>query len=165
VGHALRLNVNSFSLNAIFEYQHHHRPFPGAPPTPADPPDQPNALPGAPDNTEGRGFIGATEIIYVLFPWLAPGIRAEYTLLNGGLRDGKWGRGSLLRVLPGVAVLLRPNMRLYLVGDIEHAYRLPPVSALYSSSWANAGGIVTPNAGSSSKTEVEQITATLAWAL
>ena len=127
---------------------------------PASPPDQPSQLPGVPDNNKGRGIIGAAEMVYVLFPWLVPGVRAEYTLL-----DSSWGKGSFLRILPGATVLLRPNIRVYLVGDIEHAYKLPPASPSYTNTWGAAGGSVVPAAGSGSKTEVEQISATLAWAL
>jgi hypothetical protein len=159
VGHALRLNIGSFSLNGIFQYQVHHRPYPGTLPTAANGTDLTNTLPGVPDNNKGRGFIGSTELAYVLFPWLVPAVRAEYTLL-----ESAWGKGSLLRILPGATLLIRPNMRIYVVGDIEHAYRLPPTSPSSASWWTFAGGNVIPNAGSS-KTEVEQISATFAWAL
>jgi len=159
VGHALRVNLGSFSLNGIFQYQVHHRPYPGTPPTAANGTVLTNTLPGVPDNNKGRGFIGSTEMAYVLFPWLVPAVRAEYTLL-----ESAWGKGSLLRVLPGATLLIRPNMRVYIVGDIEHAYKLPPASPSSASWWTLAGGNVIPNAGSS-KTEVEQISAIFAWAL
>ena len=65
---------------------------------------------------------------------------------------------SLLRVIPGIAMLVRPNIKAVLTGDIERAYGLPPVG-----SWTPAGGFaVAPGAGQSSKFEAEQINATVA---
>ena len=159
VGHALRLNLESFAISGLFEYQVHHRPYPGTPPTAANGTDIINPLPGVPDNRKGRGIIGASEISYVLFPWLIPAVRAEYTLL-----DSDWGKGSFLRVLPGVSLLFRPNIRIYVVGDIEHAYKLPPEAPGITNDWTAANGSVMPSPGSS-KTEVEQVSANLSWAL
>jgi hypothetical protein len=159
VGHAARLNLGSMILSGMFQYQAHRRPYPGTFPTPANPPDQPNALPGIPDNRRAHGIIGSGELAYVLFPWLIPAVRAEYTLLKSD-----WGKGSLLRVLPGVNVLLRPNMRLYIVGDIEHAYKVPPASPISATSWAQANGNVVPSPVTASKTEVERISAVFNWA-
>ena len=160
VGHALRLNINSFSLNAIAQYQVHHRPYPGTAPMSANGTFIANTLPGAPDNSKGRGFVGSTELAYVLFPWLVPGVRAEFTLL-----ESNWGRGSFLRILPGATLLLRPNIRIYIVGDVEYAHKLPPASPGSSSWWALAGGNISPAPGQNNKTEVEQISATFSWAL
>ena len=90
VGHAARLNIESLILSGMFQYQVHHRPYPGTAPIPANPPAQPNALPGAPDNRKGHGYIGSAELAYVIYPWLIPAVRAEYTLLGSD-----WGKGSL----------------------------------------------------------------------
>jgi hypothetical protein len=158
-GHALRVHVGSLMLNGVFQYQLHHRPLPGSLPIPASP-DQPNSLPGAPDNSRGHGIIGSSELAYVLFPWLVPAVRAEYTWLSS-----KWGKGSFTRIIPGVSVVLRPNIRLYVFGDIEHAYKLPPTSPNYTGSWASAGGYLAPDLGSKSKTQFEQVGAAIAWAL
>ncbi len=159
VGHAARLNIESLVLSGMFQYQVHHRPYLGTGPIAANPPVQPNALPGAPDNRKGHGYIGSAELAYVVFPWLIPAVRAEYTLLGSD-----WGKGSLLRILPGATVLLRPNIRIYVVGDIEHAYKLPPAAPSNASWWTLAGGSILPQPGSS-KTEVEQISAVVSWAL
>ena len=159
LGHALRLHVKSFALNGIFQYQLHHRPYPGTPPTAANPPDLPNSLPGVPDNRKGRGFVAAGEMSYVVFPWLVPAVRAEFTLL-----DSDWGRAPFLRILPGASVLLRPNMRLYLYGDVEYAKGLPPSSPQYPGTWGSASGFIEPHTGKR-KTEVEQIYAAFSWAL
>ena len=159
VGHAARLNLESLIISGIFQYQVHHRPYPGTAPTPANPPVQPNALPGVPDNTKGHGYIGSGEIAYVVYPWLIPAIRAEYTLLGSN-----YGKGSLLRILPGASFILRPNIRIYIVGDIEHADKLPPAAPQNQSYWTYAGGSISPQPGGS-KTQVEQISAVVSWAL
>jgi hypothetical protein len=159
IGHALRIHLNSLMLNGVFQYQSHHRPYPGSLPTPASLPDQPNTLPGAPDNSKGRGVVASAELAYVLFPWLVPAVRAEYTWLSS-----KWGKGSFMRIIPGVAALLRPNIRLYVFADIERAYDLPPTSPTYTGSWVSAGGNVAPESGKT-KTSFEQIGAAFAWAL
>ena len=160
VGHALRLNLGSFALSGMFEYQLHHRPYPGTAPTPANGTNIINTLPGMPDNHKGLGIIGASEVSYVVFPWLIPAVRCEYTRL-----ESYWGKSGFLRVLPGVSVLLRPNIRIYVVGDIEYAYKLPPEAPGNSNDWSYANGSVTPSSGSNSKTEVEQVSANLSWAL
>jgi len=112
----------------------HHRPYPGTPPTAANGTVLTNTLPGVPDNNKGRGFIGSTEMAYVLFPGWYRQFAPKYTLL-----ESAWGKGSLLRVLPGATLLIRPNMRVYIVGDIEHAYKLPPASPSSASWWTLAG--------------------------
>jgi hypothetical protein len=160
VGYSARLNLESLIFTGMVQYQAHRRPYPGSAPTPANPPVQPNALPGAPDNHRGHGYIGSGELAYVLFPWLIPAVRAEYTQVGS-----HWGTGSLLRILPGATVLLRPNIRIYVVGDIEHAYKLPPAAPPNPSWWTLAGGNALPATANSSKTEVEQISLVASWAL
>jgi len=160
IGHALRIQLDSLMLNGVFQYQSHHRPYPGTLPTAASWPDQPNALPGVPDNSKARGVVASGELSYVIFPWLIPAVRAEYTWLNS-----RWGKSSFVRIIPGASILLRPNMRLYVFGDIQRAYHLPPTSPNYPGSWVSAGGYVAPESGSKSKTGFEQVGAAFAWAL
>jgi len=158
VGHALRLNLQSLTLSAIVQYQKHHRPYPGT--APATPRNAPAALPGVPDNTKGRGIVASGELAYVVFPWLTPAFRAEYTRL-----DSDWGEGSLLRLLPGVSVLIRPNLRFYVVGDIQRANGLPPMQPGSFSWWTRATGSVQPNPGQTTQLQVEKISAVVSWAL
>jgi hypothetical protein len=158
VGAAARFQRNSLSLNALVVYQLHHRPYPGTGPIAANPPDQPNALPGAPDNHRGKGLIAMGELAYVVYPWLVPAVRAEYTLVRS-----YWGKGSLVRILPGVTALLRSNIRVTLVGDFERAHKLPPAAPGAATSWAAAGGNVIPRPGKDSKLEAERVDVTLAW--
>jgi hypothetical protein len=160
VGHAIHLSLESFLLNASIQYQSHYRPYAGSYPTPAAPPVRPFSIPGVPDNHKGRGVVGVAELAYVLYPWLIPAVRAEYTVL-----DSYWGRSSLLRVMPGVSVLLRPNVRCYVAGDLQRAFKLPPVAAGYPSWWSAAGGSVSPSGGEASKTSLEKIDAVISWAL
>jgi hypothetical protein len=90
------------------------------------------------------------ELDYVVYPWLVPGIRYEYTRTT--FEAGS--PASLLRVIPGVAMLVRPDIRVILTGDVERAYGLP-----FTQSWAPAGGsIVAPGPGVLSKFEAETIT-------
>ncbi len=64
------------------------------------------------------------------------------------------GRGSsdaqLLRVIPGIAMLARPNIKVVVTGDLEWGKNLPTVG-----SWAPAGGFVAPT--TDAKFEAEQI--------
>jgi len=76
-------------------------------------------------------------------------------------RDGNYA--SLARVIPGIAMLVRPNIRVVLTGDFETAYGLPPVGA-----WGPAGGQIAPSKLDASTGrlaqsafEAEQINATL----
>ena len=159
VGHVIQVNLGSLVLNGMFQYQSHHRPYPGTPPVAATA-SQPNALPGVPDARKGRGIIASGELAYIIYPWLIPAVRAEYTRVDSG-----WGVGSLLRIIPGATVLLRPNLRLYVAADIEHAYKLPPAAPGNPSYWSLASGSIQPGIGQTSKTGVEQVSAVLSWSL
>ena len=98
-----------------------------------------------------------------------PGVRVEYTRLsldssapNVDSRNGT--AASLTRVVPGVAMLVRPNIRVVLWGDFrDTACSLPPAG-----SWGAAGGLLVPNKFDSTTGkyapnafEAEQINATL----
>ena len=67
---------------------------------------------------------------YVIWPWFVPGVRAEYTL---GHAAGASNFG-LLRVVPGIAMLVRPDVRVILSGDLETAYGAP-VAGSWGCSW------------------------------
>ncbi len=155
IGGALRVQIQSLNINAGLQVEHHSAPYPGSAATPAAPPDQPNDLPGAPDFTSGTGVTQYNEINYVIFPWLVPGIRTEYTHLD--LEGG--GAAGLLRVIPGVAMAMRPNIRLILTADFEYAHGLPPTGA-----WDAAGGAIVAPDGQDSKLEAETVNATMNWA-
>ncbi len=152
IGGSLRAIYDDFDLHAGLDLELHHRPYPGSGAT-----DGPNGpVPGVPDYSHARALVQYAELDYVVFPWLVPGVRAEFTRTTVESSNP----ASLLRVVPGVAMLVRPDVRVIVTGDIERAYGLPFVQT-----WAPAGGsIVAPGAGVASKFEAEQITMTGAWA-
>jgi hypothetical protein len=93
------------------------------------------------------------ELDYVLFPWLVPGVRTELTRATYESSNPV----SLFRLIPGVAMLVRPDVRVILTGDFERAYGMPVTGA-----WGPAGGaIVAPGPGRASMFEGEQVTATV----
>ena len=83
-----------------------------------------------------------------MWPWFVPGVRLEYTQTTF---EGA-NTANLLRVIPGVAMLARPNIRVVVSGDLESATGLPPVA-----SWAPAGGAVAPSTPQGSKFQAETI--------
>jgi thiol-disulfide isomerase/thioredoxin len=84
------------------------------------------------------------EISYLLYPWLAVGGRAEY------LRVAQDGVAAVsdLRIVPGVAALVRPNLKLTLTAPIEQAIGAP------GAGWGAAGLAAAP-ADATSKVGVE----------
>lgn len=162
VGGSLHLNLGSLVAMAGVQYEAHNRPYPGTPPTPAAPPQQTVALPGTPDVfTHANSISQFAELDYVVFPWLVPGVRSEYTNISQGA-DGDAamnGRATLLRLIPGVSILVRPNVKVTLLGDFELAHGLPPVG-----NWGAAGGSIVTSQYGNSKFEAETIRANLAWA-
>jgi hypothetical protein len=92
------------------------------------------------DNFGAKALTQFDELSYVVFPWFVPAVRLEYSRItpNGGIS----GRAAIddLRFIPGIAALVRPNIRLTLVGQFEHAVgALPP-----GGSWGNANGFANP---------------------
>ncbi len=114
---------------------------------------------GPADFTGATALVGYGEIDYVVWPWFVPGVRVEYTRasIEPSSNPGGSSAASLLRVIPGVAMLVRPNIKVVLTGDIERAYGLPTMQ-----SWSPAGGFAVAPQGLFSKFEAEQINATLA---
>ena len=159
VGMAARAQLGSLSANVILQHQYHHSPYAGTDPRPASYPDQPVALPGVPDRKSGKAAIGAGELAYVVYPWLVPAVRVEHTRL-----DSNWGSANFTRFMPGVSLLLRSNIRLYVYADMQRAARLPPQAPAYPGSWAAAGGTAVPPTVVGRKSSVEAIVAKMAWA-
>jgi hypothetical protein len=169
IGASARGYLGSLQLTAGAQVEHHTQPYMGTAGSPGDSTQTPPipATYGVPDGASANSLTSYGEIDYVVYPWLVPGVRAEYTRidLNGGSpsvdpRNGNYA--SLLRVVPGIATLVRPNIRVIFTGDLETAYGLPPVG-----SWGAAGGILVPNRFDSrtgryaqNKLEAEQIAVT-----
>jgi hypothetical protein len=140
---------DSLILMAGAELERHERPYPGS----AASSTSAGTFPGSPDLTSATSVVEYDEVDYVVWPWLVPGVRTEYT--NAALEGGS--AAQLLRVIPGVAMLARPNIKVILTGDLEWGKNLPPVG-----NWTAASGfIATPQ---TSRFEAEQINATVALA-
>jgi hypothetical protein len=147
IGSVVHAQWDSAIGMAGLQLEHHSHPYPGAPATVG-------ALgvvtPGAPDLTSATSVVAYGEVDYVVFPWLVPGVRVEYTHATVEAPTS----AALLRVIPGVATLIRPNIKFVLTADLEHATTsLPPAGA-----WGAAGGAVT----SATSFEAETINATVA---
>jgi hypothetical protein len=88
------------------------------------------------------------EVSYLVFPWLAVGGRIEY------LRVAPDGGAAVsdLRIVPGAAALIRPNIKLVLTGSIERASGMPDAG------WGAAGLAAAPaDATSNVGPEIEQV--------
>jgi hypothetical protein len=147
VGAVVHAQLDSLIAMAGVQMESHDRPYPGSPATTGA---TGAILPGTPDLTNGTAVLQYDELNYVVYPWLVPGVRVEYTHATVENRDA----AELLRVIPGVAILVRPNIRVILTGDLEQGKNPPAVG-----SWGPAGGAIAPTG--TSKFEAEQINATV----
>jgi hypothetical protein len=150
VGASMRAQLDSLVLDSGLTFERHQRPYAGTPAT-AVPNGTP--IPGVPDYTDAKAVVQWNELDYVVFPWLVPGVRTELTRATYESSNPV----SLFRLIPGVAMLVRPDVRVIFTGDFERAYGMPVTGA-----WGPAGGaIVAPGPGRASKFEAEQVTATV----
>jgi hypothetical protein len=146
VGGVIHGQWDSLILMAGAQVESHDRPYPGTAATVT-----PNgSFPGTPDLTSGTAVLQYDEVDYVVWPWFVPGVRTEYTRAN--VESGS--NAQLLRIIPGIAMLVRPNIKVLVTGDLEWGKNLPPVG-----SWSAAGGSIVTIA---SQFEAEQINATVA---
>jgi hypothetical protein len=111
-----------------------------------------NALPGG-------GHIHAisqfNELSYVVFPWLVPAMRVEVSYLK------PTGLASVndIRFMPGIVALIRPNLKVALIGQIERAKGSP------DGGWEAVAGSASPTTPTSKVgLEMESIMANLAYA-
>ncbi len=157
-GGSIRGQLDSLIVTAGAQLEYHSQPYQGTPAT-TDPVTM-IVTPASPDGSHATSFVQFDEIDYVVWPWFVPAIRAEYTrmTIEPSSNDAASGAASLLRIVPGIAMLVRPNIKVVVAGEIERAYGLP-----VTGSWTPAGGsIVAPGPGLSSKFEAEQISMTAA---
>ena len=127
LGGNLRAQYDSLELNAGVYWENHNH--------------------AAVDPT-GANLLGAGakllapygEVSYVIQPWLVPAVRLEYSALSpdGGARVNN------VRLMPGIASAVRPNIKLVLTADIESASGQPPAG------WGAVGGIAAPSPTSTS---------------
>ena len=95
------------------------------------------------------------ELSYVVYPWLVPAVRVEYIKLSPS------GGPSVTdtRAFAGVAALVRANIKLTLVAQVEKASGAPP------GGWGPAEGLAAPITPTSPVSpEVEAVTLGLAFA-
>lgn len=115
------------------------------------------------------GLTGATllaqydELSYIVFPWLVPAIRFEYSKLTP---DAACALADLTpcsasndwRLWPGVALLPYPNLKVVVTAMFESASGAPP------GGWGAVGGFAAPAAGASSGTEFQNVQVFVAFA-
>jgi hypothetical protein len=92
---------------------------------------------GMDDGTAATARVLWGELSYILFPWMVPAIRVEHIALDltGSPSVDAW------HVMPGIAFLIRPNLKVIAVANWEHANGFP-------SSAANPGTIFSWTGGS-----------------
>jgi len=114
LGGNLRLQVGSaeLSVGGLFEdHGHVTRDFDGA------------GRAGQADLITASG-----ELSYVVFPWLVPALRVEHAIVKPrGLASA-----SDTRILPAVAMLLRPNVKLAVTATLEQSSGLPTAGGDWS---------------------------------
>ena len=109
------------------QLERHDRPYPGARRSPTRPA---GSFPACRTSRTRTAILQYDELDYVVWPWFVPGVRTEYTHTTvEGASDAQ-----LLRIIPGIAMLARPNIRVVFTGDLEWAKNLPAVG-----SWATRG--------------------------
>lgn len=115
-----------------------------------------------------RADVEWGELSYVLYPWLVPAVRVERI----GLRPSDGPNVSDVHVMPGIAFLIRANVKAVLVGNFESARGFPVDAGGAPLAWsggnADWGGFVA--AGDTSTptghlNEVESVALFLAWAM
>ncbi len=110
-----------------------------------------------------------SELSYVVFPWMVPAIRVE----SISLRPSGGANVSDLHVMPGIAFLLRPNLKLVVAGNIESASGFPLDPGGNPTGWQGGAGdsgafVASPvpsYTATTSKQEFESLTVFLAWAI
>jgi len=133
-GGGFRGQVGSLELDGVVQFESHDAAGPGA--------SKVNAL----TNYE--------ELSYVVYPWLVPAVRFEFVQLSpdGGDTVNDW------RLMPGVAALIFPNVKLTVVGWIEGASGAP------DGGWEAAGGQADTTGTDSIGPEIEGINIGMAYA-
>ncbi len=156
LGGAVRAQLDSLIVSSGLQFEHHDAPYQG---TPATLNGDGTTTNGTPSLTPGDAWVQYNEIDYVIFPWLVPGVRTELTTMT--LDPTGNGAGSshatLFKVIPGIAALVRPNIRVVVTGDFEYAYGMP-----VAGSWGGATGNIVAPAGQLGKIEAETVTASMA---
>ncbi|HEY6004693.1 MAG TPA: hypothetical protein VIV57_17595 [Anaeromyxobacter sp.] len=108
------------------------------------------------------------ELSYVLYPWLVPAVRVERI----GLKPSGGDSVSDVHIMPGIAFLIRANVKAVLVANIELANGFPVDAGGTPLAWsggnADWGGFVATGDTSTPTgklNEFQSITLFLAWAM
>jgi hypothetical protein len=126
--------------------------------------------------SEATAKVFFAELSYVLFPWMVPAIRVENIALDTNDATGVALPGvNAWHIMPGIAFLIRPNLKLVVVGNYERANGFPShVSDGSAQPWAGGTSDVgaftiapSPSAPdpSSHSSEFETIGFFFAWAI
>jgi len=95
------------------------------------------------------------ELAYRVYPWLVPAARVEFIHESP---DGG-STASLLRIIPGAAMLIRPNLKFVVTIPIEQASGAPDAG------WEMAGGVAEPDPMTNKiGPEIESVVGTLFYA-
>ncbi len=151
-GAAVRGQLGSAELNLGAYFQRHEH---GAP-TPAE-------------LTSVRADVQWAELSYVVFPWMVPAVRVERI----GLRPTGAPNVADVHLMPGIAFLIRANVKAVLVGNIEFTKGFPTDGSGAGLAWdggnADWGNFVAapkdPANPGARQHEVESIALFLAWAI
>ena len=109
---------------------------------------------GAPGEAVQTVFFG--ELSYILYPWLVPAVRVEHVIVSptGGTSN------DATRILPGVAFLIRQNVKLAVVGRLERSS-----GAIEGGEWTGLGFTILPRDPSTgSSLQFSAVNANLAFA-
>jgi hypothetical protein len=113
--------------------------------------------------------VASAELSYVVFPWLVPAVRVERI----GLTPTGGSTVSDLHVMPGVAFLVRANLKAVLVGNWERASGFPIGADGLGAAWdggnADWGNFIAapkdPTNAGAKQSEFESIALFIAWAM
>ncbi len=100
-----------------------------------------------------KAFALYGEASYIVFPWMVPAVRVEYLDLSPTGADTI----TDLKIVPGFAFLVRPNLKLGLTAQFERANGAPP------GSWDAANAFAAPPPGKTVN-EIESINGSMAFA-
>jgi hypothetical protein len=139
VGGAIRAQWGSLELNSGLYHENHSH--------------------AQSDGSSATALAHYDELSYVVFPWLVPAVRFEYTRLTPSSACG--GGGGVCpqvkdaRLIPGVALLPYPNFKFTIAALLESASGVPP------GGWGSAGG---SSDGATSGVEFQNVTVGAAFA-
>jgi hypothetical protein len=124
---------------------------------------------GTNDLAKVRAGVAYAEATYVLYPWLVPGIRVEDVMLSPSGASNV----SDLHLMPGAAFLVRPNLKIVLVANVEIGNGYPQDATGAPLGWQGGAGdwsslVLAPTdtaTPSTKRSEFESIAVFLAWAM